>query len=58
MPAELAAAGVQFTSADRNDPVALAAVAGGGVDLLVDCICFTAAHARLLLPWRAMRNRR
>lgn len=50
LPAELAAAGVEFFPAGRNEPMALAAVAGGGVDLLVDCVCFTAAHARLLLP--------
>src|SRR5437879_6502626 len=50
VPAELAAAGLQFFAADRNDPVALAAIAAGGVDLLVDCVCFTATHARLLLP--------
>jgi nucleoside-diphosphate-sugar epimerase len=48
--AELAAAGMQFFPAERNDPVALAAVTGRGADLLVDCVCFTAAHARLLLP--------
>jgi nucleoside-diphosphate-sugar epimerase len=47
---ELATAGMHFFPADRNDPVALAAAAGGGVDLLVDCTCFTAEHARLLLP--------
>jgi nucleoside-diphosphate-sugar epimerase len=42
---------LDFCPADRNDPVALAAAAaGGGVHLLVDCICFNAEDACLLLP--------
>src|SRR4029077_4469728 len=36
--------------ADRGDPGQLAAVAGDGADLLVDCVCFTAADAAALLP--------
>ena len=36
--------------ADRHDPVALAAVVGAGADLLVDCLCYTAADAASLLP--------
>ncbi|TAM89030.1 MAG: reductase [Jatrophihabitans sp.] len=36
--------------ADRYDPAALRAVVGGGADLLVDCLCYTAAHASALLP--------
>ncbi|WP_236808849.1 reductase [Amycolatopsis albispora] len=44
MPPGLAAAGVRFHQAGRGDPL------GTGVDLLVDCTCFTAAHAEALLP--------
>jgi len=50
MPAALAAAGARFTAADRADTAALLAVLGGGADLLVDCVCFTAADATGLLP--------
>ena len=49
-PRELAEAGVRFHAADRADAARLRAVLGGGADLLVDCICFTAADARGLLP--------
>ncbi len=35
---------------DRDDPAGLAAAVGDGRDLLVDCACYTAAQARLLLP--------
>lgn len=50
MPAELAADGARFTVADRHDPAQLRAAFADGADLLVDCVCFTAADARLLLP--------
>ncbi|HWN33366.1 MAG TPA: NAD-dependent epimerase/dehydratase family protein [Pseudonocardia sp.] len=50
LPADLAAAGAGFSPAERDDAAALAAAAGDGADLLVDCICFTAAQAELLLP--------
>jgi nucleoside-diphosphate-sugar epimerase len=50
MPAGLAADGVRFVVADRRDPAALVAAYGGGADLVVDCVCYTAADARLLLP--------
>jgi nucleoside-diphosphate-sugar epimerase len=50
LPRELAEAGVRFHAGDRADPVALRAVLGAGTDLLVDCVCYTAADARLLLP--------
>ena len=50
LPRELAEAGVRFHAADRADAARLRAVLGEGADLLVDCICFTAADARLLLP--------
>ena len=50
MPGDFAAAGARFVAADRGDPAALAAAHGGGVDLLVDCICYTAADAALVVP--------
>jgi nucleoside-diphosphate-sugar epimerase len=49
MPDELAAAGARFVRADRVDSRELANIAGRGLDLLVDCVCYTAAHARELL---------
>ena len=50
LPAGLAAAGARFVEADRGDERQLAAAFGEGADLLVDCICFTAADATRLLP--------
>jgi len=50
MPGDVAAAGGRFVAADRTEPGQLAAVVGAGADLLIDCLCFTAAHARELLP--------
>ncbi len=50
LPADLAEAGATFTTAHRDNPTQLAAALGDGADLLLDCICFTAADARLLLP--------
>src|SRR5215216_661431 len=50
MPDPLVQAGVRFAQADARDRDATAAVVNGGGDLLVDRICFTAEHARALLP--------
>lgn len=50
IPADLREAGVRSHIADRTDAGALAKALGDGADLLVDCVCFTAAHAELLLP--------
>ncbi|GAB1510902.1 NAD-dependent epimerase/dehydratase family protein [Actinophytocola sp. KF-1] len=50
MPDDVAAAGARFAAADRFEPGELAAAVGAGADLLVDCLCFTAAHARDLVP--------
>lgn len=50
LPADVAAAGGRFVAAERHDPAALAGAFGPGADLLVDCICFTAADAELVLP--------
>jgi nucleoside-diphosphate-sugar epimerase len=51
MPAALAADGARFTAADRHDPARLRAAFGTEADLLVDCVCYTGADARLLLPF-------
>jgi len=53
LPADLAAAGVRHHVADRSDAAATAGLVGDGADLLVDCLCFTAADARGLLPMLA-----
>ncbi|MBR7829962.1 saccharopine dehydrogenase NADP-binding domain-containing protein [Actinospica sp. MGRD01-02] len=53
LPPDLAAAGVRFHQADRADAARLGEVLGDGADLLVDCVCYTAADARLLLPLAA-----
>ncbi len=50
MPFGLGAAGARFVRGDRDDPAHLASAVGDGVDLLVDNVCYTAEHARLLLP--------
>lgn len=50
MPADIAAAGGRFRTADRSDIGQLQAVYAGGADLIVDCTCFTADDARLLRP--------
>ena len=50
MPRDIAAAGARFHQLDRSDDAALRSAFGGGADLLVDCLCFTAADARTLLP--------
>ena len=49
-PADIAASGGRFVRAEREDSTQLLAALGDGVDLLVDCICFTAADATGLLP--------
>lgn len=53
MPTSLAAAGARFVAADHGDPAQLRAALGDGADLLVDCACYTAADATLLLPLAA-----
>jgi nucleoside-diphosphate-sugar epimerase len=50
MPAEIASAGARFVVADRDDSERLIGAFGDGADLLVDCICYTAAAATQLLP--------
>ncbi len=50
VPSELEGAGGTFVRADRNDRQALACLVGDGADLLLDCACYTAAQAAMLLP--------
>jgi nucleoside-diphosphate-sugar epimerase len=50
LPPDVAAAGGRFVAADRQDGGELRAALGDGADLLVDCIAYTAADARLLVP--------
>jgi len=50
LPAGLAAAGARFVASERRDPSQLAAAIGAGADLLVDCLCYTAADAAMALP--------
>lgn len=50
LPADIAAAGGTFVAVDRDDSDQLRAAFGDGADLLVDCICYTAADATRLLP--------
>jgi nucleoside-diphosphate-sugar epimerase len=45
MPDRLAIRGARFHAMDRHDAEALCRVVGGGADLLVDALCFTAADA-------------
>lgn len=47
---DLVDAGAAFRPVDRSDAGATARLIGTGADLLVDCLCFTAADARGLLP--------
>jgi len=49
LPADVGAAGGRFVAAERSDGAALNA-AFDNHELLVDCICFTAGDAELLLP--------
>jgi nucleoside-diphosphate-sugar epimerase len=50
LPGDMAAAGGRFVATQRDDAAELRAAVGSGVDLLVDCLCYTAVHASLLLP--------
>jgi nucleoside-diphosphate-sugar epimerase len=49
VPADLTAAGVRFTAMERDDEAALRSTLGDDADLLVDCLCYSAAQARMLL---------
>ncbi|HTZ94615.1 MAG TPA: NAD-dependent epimerase/dehydratase family protein [Streptosporangiaceae bacterium] len=56
MPASLMAAGARFVTVDRSDDAALLAAAGDGADLIVDCLCYTAADAARLAPLARAAN--
>lgn len=49
MPVDVAAAGGRFLPWERGDAATLRRATGDGTDLLVDCACFTAVDAALLL---------
>jgi nucleoside-diphosphate-sugar epimerase len=42
--------GASFSPVGRDDLQGLRTLVGGGAELLVDCVCYTAAQARALLP--------
>ena len=46
-PTHVPPSSATFHAAGRAD---LAGLIGAGVDLLVDCVCYTAEHARPLVP--------
>lgn len=49
MPPDVTAAGGRFLQWERGDAARLRGAVGDGADLLLDCVCFTAADAALLL---------
>ncbi len=50
-PAELREAGVRFARSDRYVAEDLRELLSPGADAVVDCVGYTAAHARMLLPF-------
>ncbi len=50
MAADITSAGGRFLASDYLDAAHLAAAIGSGADLLVDCVCYTAADAMRVLP--------
>jgi nucleoside-diphosphate-sugar epimerase len=51
-PQELREAGVRFARSDRHAAGDLRELLHPGADAVIDCAGYTAAHARLLLPFR------
>ncbi len=51
-PADLRDAGVRFARSDRYVADDLRQLLHDGVDVVVDCVGYTAAHARMLMPFR------
>ena len=51
MPSDLSALDVCFVRADSRESSEVAAAFGAGAELLVDCVCYTAADAERLLPF-------
>jgi nucleoside-diphosphate-sugar epimerase len=52
-PADLRDAGIRFVRSDRYQPEDLRGLLPEGADAVIDCVGYTAAHARMLLPFRA-----
>jgi nucleoside-diphosphate-sugar epimerase len=50
MPADLVENGARFVASDRRDGRQLRAAIGDGANLVVDCVCYTAEQAELLVP--------
>lgn len=48
-PESLRERGVEFIHSDRHDPAELSQALAGGGDVVVECLCYTAEHARQLL---------
>jgi nucleoside-diphosphate-sugar epimerase len=51
-PVRLRDQGVRFICSDRHDAAQLDRVLAAGADVVVDCLCYTAEHARQLLAHR------
>jgi nucleoside-diphosphate-sugar epimerase len=51
-PQELREAGVRFIQSDRYAAGDLGQVLHAGADAVIDCVGYTAAHARMLLPFQ------
>lgn len=51
VPPDLEPLGAHFTLSNRHEHADLRATLAGGADLVVDCACYTAAHATALLPY-------
>jgi nucleoside-diphosphate-sugar epimerase len=51
-PRNLREAGVEFIRSDRYDAGDLHTILHDGADAVIDCVGYTAAHARMLLPFR------
>jgi nucleoside-diphosphate-sugar epimerase len=50
LPTSLIEAGARYLVSDRDQQHELRSAVGPGTDLLLDCLCFSADHARQLLP--------
>jgi nucleoside-diphosphate-sugar epimerase len=50
MPADISAAGGRFFTAERGDADRVREAFGDGPELLVDCVCYTGADAKSLVP--------
>lgn len=50
LPESLVRAGASYEQSNRREQDELKRAVGSGAELLVDCVCYTAVDARLLLP--------